>query len=236
MRKPFRFKKFSIIDTHCAMKVSTDAVLLGAWADVSSSNHVLDIGTGSGIIAIMLAQRSEARIDAIDIHGPSCDDADLNFSNCIWHERLELYRMSLSDFLINCNSGYDLVVCNPPYHSKSLKSPSENVNISRHTTTLTHGELVKGVKSILQPYGRFCVILSPSEIQNFIQLAKNHGLFCKLECRIFPKPDKPLNRVMLEFSMFPETKINSSQIILRDSTGAYHLSYMELTSHFYLNF
>ncbi len=236
MRKPFRFKHFNIIDTNCAMKVSTDAVLLGAWAEVGNVNRILDIGTGSGIIAVALAQRSTARIDAIDIHAPSCEDAGLNFSNCQWKERLKLYQLPFSDFIIQNEPEYDLVVCNPPYHSKSLKSPSENVNISRHTTTLSHKELVNGTKTILRPGGRFCVILPLTERQNFKQIAMDIGLHCRHECEVFPKTSKPANRVMIEFGLMRPSDIRTSQITIRNSSGTYNLSYIELTKDYYLNF
>ena len=236
MRKPFRLKQFSIIDTNCAMKVSTDAVLLGAWAEIRNSKRILDIGTGSGIIAIMLAQRSTAQVDAIDIHLPSCKDADMNFENCPWNERLHLYNLSFSDFLNARKNKYDLIVSNPPYHNRSLKSPSDKVNLSRHTISLSHEELIMGIKKILHPDGIFCIILPFSEFQNFKQLSINEGLFCLHECFVLPKTNKPVNRVLIEFGLLHPSEIQRSEITIRNSVGDYHESYKELTKDFYLHF
>ena len=236
MRKPFRFKQFSIIDTNCAMKVSTDAVLLGAWTEIRNSDHILDIGTGSGIIALMLAQRSAAQIEAIDIHLPSCEDAVLNFENSPWNDRLHLYNSAFSDFLKAHKTRYDLIVSNPPYHNRSLKSPSDKVNLSKHTISLSHEELLRGIKKILQPDGRFCIILPFSEFQNFKQLASFEGLYCLHECLVFPKTSKPANRILIEFGLLRSTEIRRSEITIRKSVGDYHESYKELTKDFYLHF
>jgi tRNA1Val (adenine37-N6)-methyltransferase len=236
MRKPFQFKQFSIIDTHCAMKLSTDAVLLGAWAETGNSKRILDIGTGSGIIAIMLAQRSPAQITAIDIHSASCEDAALNFTNCHWKERLQLHNLSFSDFVNDCSEKYDLIVSNPPFHNKSLKSPSEKVNLSKHTTALTHEELITGVKKILLPEGRFCIIQPNSELQNFRQLAFNEGFFIRHECFVYPKKGKPANRMLIELVRFCPEEIRKSEITIRNSIGDFHESYIEMTKDFYLHF
>jgi len=236
MRKPFRFKQFSIIDTNCAMKVSTDAVLLGAWTEIRNSEHILDVGTGSGIIALMLAQRSTAQVEAIDIHQPSCNDADLNFENCPWNERLHLYNLAFSDFIKECKTKYDLIVSNPPYHNRSLKSPSDKVNLSRHTISLSHEELLMGIKKILQPDGRFCIILPFSEFQNFKQQATFEGLYSLHECVVFPKTSKPANRMLLEFGLLRPLEIRRSEITIRNSVGDYNESYKELTKDFYLHF
>jgi tRNA1Val (adenine37-N6)-methyltransferase len=218
------------------MKVNTDAVLLGAWIVINKPNRILDIGTGSGIIAVMLAQRSTEMIDAIDIHEPSFNDASINFENCPWKERMQLYNLSFSDYLPVCTQKYDLVVSNPPFHNKSLKSTSEQVNISKHTTSLTHEELIFGVKKILNPAGRLFVILSYSEYQNFKQLSEHNGLHCQQECFVIPKTGKPANRVMIEFGWQLPVEIQISKITIRHSNGNYQESYMELTKDFYLNF
>lgn len=236
MRKPFRFKQFSIIDTNCAMKVSTDAVLLGAWTEIRNSEHILDIGTGSGIIALMLAQRSIAQVEAIDIHLPSCEDAEMNFKNCPWNERLHLCNLSFSDFLKASKTKYDLIVSNPPYYNRSLKSPSDKVNLSRHTISLSHEELLMGIKKLLQPDGIFCIILPFSEFQNFKQLATFEGLYSLHECVVFPNTSKPANRMLIEFGLFRPSEIRRSEITIRNSVGDYNESYKELTKDFYLHF
>ncbi|MCD4665845.1 MAG: methyltransferase [Bacteroidales bacterium] len=123
MRKDFHFKQFNISDENSAMKVGTDAVLLGAWTDISETNNILDVGTGSGIVATILAQRSEANIDAIDIDKGSIDDAENNFDNCPWKNRLTAIHSSLQEYVKFTSKKYDLIVSNPPFFSNSLKSP-----------------------------------------------------------------------------------------------------------------
>jgi tRNA1Val (adenine37-N6)-methyltransferase len=224
------------MDTNCAMKLSTDAVLLGAWAEIGNSTKILDVGTGSGIIALMLAQRSRAHIYTIDLHAPSIEDADLNFKKSPWKERLQLNHSSFSDFINVCENKYDLIVSNPPYHSKSLKSPIDIVNLARHTTRLSHGELITGIKKILHLTGRFCVILPSPEIENFQQLAAIEGFWCLHACKVFPKTGKPANRILLEFGFQKPKEIIVTEIFIRNSTGEYHETYIGLTKEFYLNF
>ena len=218
------------------MKVNTDAVLLGSWSQIKTAKHILDIGTGSGIIAIMLTQRSKARVDALDIHSASCKDAAKNIENCPWRDRLNIYNLSFSDFLSVYKKKYDLVVSNPPFHNNSLKSPSEKVNLAKHTTVFMLSELIIGVKKILNPSGRFCIILPYSEYQNFKQLAGKEGLFSLTECIVLPKSDKPANRVLIEFGLKPPVNIKWSEIIIRESSKVYHESYINLTKDFYLHF
>ena len=236
MRKPFRFKQFSIRDSNCAMKVGTDAVLLGCWVNIEISNHILDIGTGSGIIAMILAQRCNGFIDAVELDNGSFEDAKFNFENCPWSERLKVYNLPFSEFITNTKSKYDLVVCNPPYYNNCLKSPSEKVNVSRHTTSLTHNELIDGTKELLKSSGKLSVILPTSEFQAFVDLAAIHQLFCTRKCIIFPKPDKPCNRVLAEFGLQRPVNIESSEITIRDRNEKYHHDYITLTKAFYINF
>jgi tRNA1Val (adenine37-N6)-methyltransferase len=236
MRKPFQFKQFSISDTNSAMKVSTDAVLLGAWTKPDHANKILDVGTGSGIIALMLAQHSNAQIDAIDIHEPSLSDAEVNFKNSKWVNKLNLYQSSFNDFINACDREYDLIVSNPPYYNNCLQSPHEETNLARHTSNLNHRELISGIKKILSREGRFTVILPVSESQNFKDLASSEGFRCKQECLVFPNANKPANRVLFEFGSDKPEKDSTSSLYIRNSEKLYHPSYIELTKDFYLNF
>jgi len=236
MREPFRFKQFSVTDSKCALKVGTDAVLLGAWADPHNSNRILDIGTGSGIIALMLAQRSLAEIEAIDIDRPSFKDATVNFKNSPWKDRLFSKNLSFTEFLNEGEKNYDLIVSNPPFHNRSLQSSSLKGNISKHTTSLTHEELATGVRKILKPTGKFCIILPFSEYQNFKQLAAFQVLYVGQECFVIPKIGKPANRILIEFRLQHSPELKTSEITIRNSAGNYHKSYIELTKDFYLNF
>jgi tRNA1Val (adenine37-N6)-methyltransferase len=235
MKQPFQFKRFSITDARCVMKVGTDAVLLGTLTDVRKALNILDIGTGSGVIAIMLAQRSNAHIDAIDIHQPSCEDALVNFKNSPWPGRLNIHHSSLADFVKATKTKYDLIVSNPPFFDKGLKSPSEEKNIAKHSGTLSFGNLLEGVKYLLDPIGYFSLILPYSERNNFISIALSHNLFLNREIPILPKAKKPANRMVLEFSNLKPEKIHYSELPIRDSSGSFHEKYVLLTNDFYLN-
>ena len=138
----FQFKQFTVWHDKCAMKVGADGVTLGAWADVSDVKSVLDIGCGSGLIALMIAQRSEAGITAIDIDGQSIEQTKENTGNSPWSERIKTVHASLQQFAANSDVLFDLIVCNPPYFNNSLKSPSESRTMARHTDTLSYTDLI----------------------------------------------------------------------------------------------
>lgn len=236
MRKPFRFKQFSVKDSNCALKVGTDAVLLGSWVNIENPARILDIGTGSGIIAMMMAQRSNGLIDAVELDNGSFEDAKFNFENCPWSERLKVYHLPFSAFAASIQTKYDLVVCNPPYHNNCLKSPFEKVNVSRHATSLTHNELLDGSKGLLTPLGKLNVILPAFEFNVFQELALIHQLYCTKKCIIFPKPDKPPHRILAELGLQRPVNIESSEIIIRDRNDKYHPDYINLTKEFYIHF
>lgn len=236
MRKPFRFKQFFIKDAGCAMKVSTDAVLLGSWVNINYPQAILDVGSGSGIIAMMIAQRSTGLIDAIEIDKDSAEDSKFNFETCPWSERLKVFNLPFSKFIANAPARYDLIVCNPPFFNNCLKSPSAKVNISRHTISLSHTELIAGSKKLLTPTGKLNIILPGSEFQAFLELATLHEFSCSRKCLVFPKPKKPHHRVLAEFGFQKPDNIESSEIIIRESDEKYHQDYIDLTKDFYINF
>jgi tRNA1Val (adenine37-N6)-methyltransferase len=154
-RKPFRFKQFSVDDSKCAMKVGTDAVLLGAWADVTCAETILDIGTGCGLIALMAAQRSNAHITAIDIDESTTLQSKENFLSSPWHDRLEAIHIEQfqPDYL------FDLIICNPPFFKNALKTPFHERNLARHNDSLSFESLVSHVNILLSENGKFFFIL-----------------------------------------------------------------------------
>jgi len=235
-RKYFHFKQFSISDEQSAMKVGTDAVLLGAWTDVSETNNILDFGTGSGIIAIMIAQRAKANIDAIDIDKGSIVDAQNNFSNCPWKNRLTGIHSSLQEYVKNNSKKYDLIVSNPPFFSNSLKSLIYARSLSKHDEKLTHKELLTGVKKLLSCTGRLCVILPVSEADNFKELALLENLHCSKELQIIPKLNKKPNRIIMEFTYVKPQIISETNLCIRNLDNSYTKEYIDLTREFYLNF
>ena len=236
MRKDFRFKQFSISDEKSAMKVGTDAVLLGACADVSETNNILDVGTGSGIIAIMLAQRSNANIDAIDIDKGSIDDATNNFDNCRWGNRLNAIHSSLQEYVKFTSKKYDLIVSNPPFFSNSLKSPMYSRSLSKHDEKLTHKELLTIVKNLLNSNGRFIVILPFLQIANFKENALIENLYCSKQLIIYPKYSKPANRIIMEFSKERQKNLAEKKLTIRNNDNFFTKEYIDLTREFYINF
>ena len=234
MRKPFKFRHFTVSDQNSAMKVNTDAVLLGSWCDVNNSKMVLDIGTGCGIIALMIAQRSNALVDAIDIDPKSIKEARENFLASAWGERLKSMPQSLQQYASSVTSKYDLIVCNPPFFQNSLISPKEGKTISKHDILLTQEELIAGVSAMLADSGIFSLVLPPVQTVKFEKLANLNGLFVKRQLRVRPKCSKPVNRVLTEFVRNPSVNPESGEIILRNEDNTFTSEHNKLTEGFYL--
>lgn len=236
MRQAFQFKQFSIRDENSAMKVGTDAVLLGAWVNPETSNSILDIGTGTGIIALMMAQKSTAKIDAIDIDVDSIQEAAINFHNSPWVDNLQAIHTSLSDYVKRTGMKYDLLLSNPPFFNNSLKSPSDRKNLSKHTSTLTHEYLLLGVRNLISPAGKFAVIIPFNQMDSFSDYALMVGLYCSNKLTIYPTPIKPANRIMMLFSLKKENQIINEELTIREASGKFSDTYKALTKDFYLNF
>ena len=229
----FRFKQFFIEDSKCAMKVGTDGVLLGAWAPVSelkiknSKLRILDVGTGSGLIARMLMQRCpEAEVEGIDIDEAAVEQAREN--------GVKAFVSSLQ----NWQGSYDLIVSNPPYFQNSLKNPDEGRKAARHTDTLSYAELVHHSARLLTEHGQLALIL-PAEVENEIrQLAAVENLFLTHVTRVYSKENKKPKRVLLAFEKLKiknyELKISEDTLILEDEKGGRSAAYSELCKEFYL--
>ena len=229
----FRFKQFDISHARSTMKVGTDAILLGSWADVANTNTILDIGTGCGIIALMLAQRSQAKIDAIDIDRASIEEASFNFENSPWGDRLQAYHLSLQSYHENSTSKYDLIVSNPPFFQNSLLPTKEKQQIAKHNFSLSYTELVALSAKMLNPKGRFAIILPHENAGQFLNLAESLKLYLQEQLEIFPTRDKSAKRVILVFGLTEIKKKNFSDLILRNKNGAFTKGYMKLTSDFH---
>jgi tRNA1Val (adenine37-N6)-methyltransferase len=234
-RNYFRFKQFVIKQEGASMKVGTDGVLLGAWADVENVNSVLDIGTGSGVIALMIAQRCNARIQTVEIDTASALQAKHNFELSQWNSRLRVDTISLQEYSKNDSTKFDLIVSNPPYFNKSLKSASPERTVARHTDELPNADLLNGVKKLLLPEGRFCAIFPYTEGNIFIAEAANFGLFCNKKLYVQAKPSKPIIRILTEFS-FNKKRLAEYSISIHNIEGNYTDEYKSLTADFYLAF
>ena len=232
----FKFKQFTVNQELATMKVGTDGVLLGAWAPVGDNvRQILDIGTGTGIIALMLAQRSVAQIDAVDIDEASVQQADENFKRSSWSNRLAVHKSDFQAYGKACSAKYDLVVSNPPYFSRSLKSPELARTLVRHTDMLPHNQLLEGVASVLSPHGCFCAVFPYTEGNVFVALAATFGLFCNRRLNVYSVPGKPVIRVLLQFS-FTRGLVEEHDMYIHTKEGAYTDAYRALTKDFYLAF
>jgi tRNA1Val (adenine37-N6)-methyltransferase len=232
----FAFKQFKIVQDKCAMKVGTDAVLLGSWVNASNAKTVLDIGTGTGVIALMIAQKSGARIDAIDLDNNAYIQATENVSNCPWKNQIDIHHISLQTFVKQSEHKYDLIVSNPPFFVDSSKASEESRTNARHTDQLPFHELLNGVLNLLNPTGKFYVILPPKESELFIEDAEKHKLFLTKLTRIITRTDKPEKRLLMRFEFIQRAFSESSITIEKDERHSYTDEYKELTKDYYLAF
>ena len=244
----FRFKQFTVWHDRCAMKVGTDGVLLGAWAPANPFTpnpltRILDIGTGSGLIALMLAQRfPEASIDAIDIDEAAVEQARENFAVSPWTDRLHAFHARLQDWqnhpLQITNYKYDLIVSNPPYFQNSLKNPDKGRQTARHTDTLSYAELLRHSARLLTEKGLLALVLPAEAEQEVRGLAAAELLSLTRITRVYSKESKPARRVLLEFekSTSRDTDISMTEdsLVLENEIGGRSAAYQELTKDFYL--
>lgn len=236
MRNPyFKFKQFNIQHDRCAMKVGTDGVLLGAWCDVETSDRVLDIGCGSALIAIMVAQRSHAIIDAIEIDEPAAQQACENVAASPWNNRIAVYHTSLQEFLTTKHSSYDAIVCNPPFFNKSLSSSNKQRTIARHTATLSYEILFEQLSSLLTSDGHFSLIY-PADLAKYVaQIAKDNGWYLHRQTGIKGSVYTPTKRVLEEWRRIPSTQYNISKLLTVEvERHSYSSEYKMLTEEFYL--
>ena len=216
------------------MKVGVDGVLIGAWAMVENAGEILDIGTGSGLIALMLAQRSKAHITAIDIDQQAVLQATENVQNSQWEHRITVLNTSFQEFALNSTGQYDLIVSNPPFFVNSLKTPVESRTVARHTDTLTHEELIENALKLLTPTGRICLILPVKEGLKCIEFAENNNLFCTKQVTVYPKPNAEAKRLLLEFGMLKSDRVIDNLLIESEVRHEYSPEFSELVRDFYL--
>ena len=236
MIKPFQFKQFKVLQDKCTMKIGTDGVLLGAWADVEGVESALDIGTGTGVIAIMLAQRSPtASIYAVEVDQAACDQASENMKNAPWSDRLEAINQPIQDFAKLSDQQFDLIVSNPPFFTGGTFSNNQDKNNVRHTVKLPHGDLLAAVRTLLAPEGHFCVILPLIEGLRFRELARSYNLYCSKITEIIPKVDKQVERLLMQFEKSDVALQKSKLIIQKEKRNEWTEDYINLTKDFYLN-
>jgi len=234
-QKPFKFKRFTINQDKCAMKVGTDAVLLGAWSSVTNNpNSILDIGAGTGILAMMLAQRCSAElIDAIEIDDNAFEQCVDNFENAPWSDRLYCYHASLKELVDEIEDKYELIISNPPFYSEDYKTSDNSRDLARFSDALPVEQLIASVSKLLAMDGQFSVIIPFKDKKHFIETALNYGLFVNRILNVKGNPKALIKRSLIEFS-FHENEINKEELIIETERHQYTKEYINLTKDFYL--
>jgi tRNA1Val (adenine37-N6)-methyltransferase len=232
----FQFKQFSIEQDRCAMKVGTDGVLLGAWTPIENNPFsILDIGTGTGIIALMLAQRSAAQqIDALEIDEEAYEQATDNFENSPWNDRLFCFHAGLDEFVEEPEDEYDLIVSNPPFYGEDYKSENEQRDLARFQDAMPFEDLIEAVALLLSENGIFAVIIPFKEEEKFIAIAKEYELYPLKITHVKGTPITETKRSLLAFSRDEITSFLIDELIIETARHIYTPQYVELTKDFYL--
>ena len=232
----FQFKQFSIEQDRCAMKIGTDGVLLGAWAPIDNNPFsILDIGTGTGIIALMLAQRSGAtQIDALEIDEDAYEQATDNFENSPWNDRLFCFHAALDEFIEEPEDEYDLIISNPPFYTEDYKSENEQRDLARFSDAMPFEDLIEAADLLLSENGIFAVIIPFKEEERFIDLCAEVELFPVKATRVKGSPKTPIVRSLLAFKRYELSVLEADELIIEINRHEYTDEYIELTKDFYL--
>jgi tRNA1Val (adenine37-N6)-methyltransferase len=231
----FSFKQFTIYQDRCIFKVGTDGVILGAYADVCGVKTILDIGTGTGLIALMLAQRSEAEITAIEPDLNSFEQACSNVRQSKWTQRIKVINTDLQNFLAGSQK-FDLIVSNPPYFIDSLKNPDPGKAAARHNVTLNNHDLLRGIAELLTDDGRAQVIMPYAEGSILIAEANEFGLYCNDLLKIKPLPSNEVRRLIITFSRKRNKTTEKFLTIEHGKRHEFTQEYIDLTKDFYKKF
>lgn len=234
-RDGFTFKHFFAAHDRCAMKVGTDGVLLGAWTPLRPAGRVLDIGTGCGLIALMVAQRTDpgVLIDALELDETAATQATENCAQSLWSQRLRVIHGDILHYACTAGLCYDLIVSNPPYFPIGIPSRSTLRDQARYTATLTHEHLLAAARRLLTPDGLFTLVLPLGIGEQLIQAAGRHGWHLRYRTDVADRADKPPHRVLLGFSL-AAGQLTASTLILRADPQRYSTEYRALTKDFYL--
>lgn len=218
------------------MKVGTDGVLLGAWANTGAAQRVLDIGTGTGLIALMLAQRTlQAHIVGVEIDAEAAAQAQENAAESPFADRISIQTTSIQDWAAQAPERYDLIISNPPFFSGGVLSDRQDRTLVRHTVKLSHQDLLRSVQQLLAPDGHFCVILPVLEGMRFQEMAARYNLHTHHVCEVLPRPDEPANRLLLSFSKNTQPILCDQLSIRADATTDDRSdAYQALTAEFYV--
>jgi tRNA1Val (adenine37-N6)-methyltransferase len=232
----FQFKQFSVEQDRCAMKIGTDGVLLGAWTPIDNNPFsILDIGTGTGIMALMLSQRSNAQqIDALEIDEDAYEQAVDNFENSPWSDRLFCFHAGLDEFVEEPEEEYDLIVSNPPFYTEDYKTENEQRDLARFADAMPFEDLIEAAALLLSENGIFSVIIPFKEEEKFIALANEYELYPIKITRVKGTPASEIKRSLLAFVRDENTAVLTDELVIETARHIYTPEYIELTKDFYL--
>lgn len=232
----FKFKQFQVDQELCSMKIGTDGVLLGAWVSTEGVSSVLDIGTGTGVIALMVAQRTQkANVSAVEIDEQSYQQAKQNIESSPWSSRMDLQNAPIQDYTKSTDQTFDLIVCNPPFFSGGTFSTNQKRNEVRHTIKLPNGDLLRCANNLLNKNGKFCVILPYLEGLRFKEMAETYGLYANRVTSVRGKVGKPVERLLIEFCKEKCDDLNEDELVIQvGGRDEYSEEYINLTRDFYL--
>jgi tRNA1Val (adenine37-N6)-methyltransferase len=236
MPKPsFRFKQFTILQDRCALKVGTDGVLFGAWLDHHGAKRILDIGTGTGLLALIAAQRNPtASVDAVEIDDDSAAQAAENVAGSPWADRVRVHRMDVRR--MSASGSFDLIICNPPYYAGYSASPDARIGLAKHSDELLFPELIDAVDRLLSALGRFAVIIPLNREKEFLHEAGRIGLLPVRRCEVRYVAQRPPKRVLLELDRSGRPLLEEELTIEATGPFDYTPAYRALISDLMLNF
>lgn len=230
----FKLKQFEVVHDHSPMKVGTDAILLGSLADLKGDINTLEVGTGCGIIALMLAQRfSEVYFTAIDIDRYASQEAASNFHHSPWSDRLKAIKISFQDFTSETTDKYDHIVSNPPFFEGDKLSIYPSRTKSRHSVYMSHQDFLENAATLSHNQTKVSLILPMNIAESFIEAASYHSFHLKKSIKIYPKRSKAANRMLMTFSRVREVH-QKSELVIYDESGHYTSAFKDLTDPFYL--
>ncbi|RYV00938.1 tRNA(1)(Val) (adenine(37)-N(6))-methyltransferase [Shewanella sp. OPT22] len=232
---PFSFKQFHIDDSQCGMKVSTDSVILGAWAPLTHANNILDIGTGSGLLALMSAQRSQANIFAIELDAQACKAAKVNVEQSPWAHRVKVIQDDIIHYAAQHGAKFEHIICNPPYFLIGPQTQQQNRANARHTNTLSYQDLIDAIEALLSDNGTASLILPTEVADDFFSLIESSGLNLSAVKAIIPVEGSAQRRVLFSLSRVVQPTQFLEPLILRGKQNQYTDEMIELSKDFYLN-
>lgn len=229
----FKFQQFTVYHDLCAMKVGTDGVLLGAWVDVSNVKTALDIGTGTGLISLMMAQRnSSLSINAIDIDTGAILQAKININQSPFANNTHIQETALQH--LDTETKYDVIVSNPPFFNDSLKSTDKQRNLARHTDSLSAEDLIHHASMLLNDSGKLSLIYPYEYKETLINLASEYKMSISRVTSVLPTPNAAPKRILIELSK-QKSKLTETELILEVDRHVYSTEFQELVKDFYLN-